>query len=233
MKLTAVPRIARMGFERLPAQELPRHQHAEAYATIVLGGAYEQFSYAGRLRLQAGDVLIQPTFDCHFDQMLSDRVDLIRLPWHLDQSSGGIYRNCAIELIECAARRDVRQASALLEEALVAHRCIPACVHDWPDVLAADLAANPRLRIRAWSEAMRLTREHVCRGFRATYGTGPTQFRSELSARAAWSRIISTTESMSRIAANLGFADQAHMSRAVKTLTGRAPSQWRNQFFDA
>jgi len=30
------------------------------------------------------------------------------------------------------------------------------------------------------------------------------------------------------IAANFGFADQAHMTRGVKTVTGRCPSAWRS-----
>ena len=68
-------RLARLGIERLaPGYALPRHQHGEAYATVLLRGAFEQASYAGRMRVEAGQVLIQPTLDAHADRMLSAAV---------------------------------------------------------------------------------------------------------------------------------------------------------------
>lgn len=220
-----------MGFERLRAQGVPRHQHAEAYATILLSGAYEQFSYAGRLRAEPGDILVQPTLDCHFNRILSEEVVLIRLPWRFDNSVGGVYRDCHTDMIARAAERDLREASAMLQRELANLRVIPVCMHDWTDMLAADLAIDPTLRIGEWADRKGITREHVWRGFRTAYAVGPTQFRSELNARAAWSRISCSSESMSRIAANLGFADQAHMSRAVKALTGLTPVQLRSRRF--
>jgi hypothetical protein len=45
-------------------------------------------------------------------------------------------------------------------------------------------------------------------------------------ARAAWLQITGSSDPLSRIAANLGFADQAHMTRAVKALTGAPPTRW-------
>ena len=65
-------RMARRGIERLaPGYAPPRHQHYEAYATVLLRGRFEQSGYAGRMRVAAGDVLVQPTLDCHADRMLS------------------------------------------------------------------------------------------------------------------------------------------------------------------
>jgi hypothetical protein len=53
-------RDARFGLDHLSfVSNPPRHQHLHAYATVVIAGAFEQYSYAGRLKLQAGDVLIK------------------------------------------------------------------------------------------------------------------------------------------------------------------------------
>ena len=38
---------------------------------------------------------------------------------------------------------------------------------------------------------------------------------------------VDSIEEARAVAAETGYADQAHMSRAVKTLTGRSPGQWR------
>jgi hypothetical protein len=53
---------------------------------------YEQLAYAGRLRLECGDVLLQPTFDCHADRMLSQGLVILRLPWRRECGFGGVYR---------------------------------------------------------------------------------------------------------------------------------------------
>jgi AraC-like DNA-binding protein len=98
---------------------------------------------------------------------------------------------------------------------------------DWSDRLAADLVARPRLRIDAWAEAEGLSREHVARRFGATFGVSPTQFRTELIARKAWFRIVGASEPLSLIAAEAGYADQAHMTRAVRAFTGAPPARWR------
>ena len=228
MSLPPPRRTIRAGFERLPPdQDLPRHQHADAYATIVLDGAYEQIAFAGRLQLEAGDVLIQPTLDCHADRMLSRGLTLIRLPWRREPNLGGLYRGCRIDSIRRAAERDVAEATALLEEDLGLRTRAPVAIEHWADRLAADLSSNPNLRITAWADAMRLSRERVSRGFASVYGIAPTQFRSELRARAAWFEITGGFDSLSKIALDHGFSDQAHMTRAVKALTQATPMQWR------
>jgi len=88
-------RVIRAGVERLPAQyDVPRHQHRHAYVTVVFSGAYRQAAYAGRLSIAAGDIVLQPTFDCHADQMLSPGVELLRLPWGREAGLGGVLDGC-------------------------------------------------------------------------------------------------------------------------------------------
>src|SRR5579859_6194449 len=72
--------------EWLPAgHDGSRHQHLEAYASIVLEGRYEQAGYSGRWTVGGGDVLLQPTLDCHADRMLSRGVWVQRPPWRLEE----------------------------------------------------------------------------------------------------------------------------------------------------
>jgi AraC-like DNA-binding protein len=221
-------RKIRFGLDHLASvQDLPRHQHLHAYATIVLAGAFEQYSYAGHLKLQAGDVLINPTFDCHSNRMLSRGITLIRLPWRHDATFGGVYRNVPIDTIERVAAHGAAEAMGLLEEQLVGRAYTSFPLRDWPEKLAIDLGRNPRLRISQWAESQGVTREYAWRCFFRTFGVAPTQFRSELNARAAVLAIAGSTDPLSKIAADSGFADQSHMTRAIKTLTGASPAQWR------
>jgi len=207
---------------------MPRHQHVHAYASIVLHGEFEQFSYAGRLTLQAGDVLINPTLDCHSNRMRSPGVTLIRLPWQYDGTFGGVCRDLSIDIIERVASHDSAEAAGLLREQLAGKSYTPFPLQDWPDKLAMDLGTNPRMRICDWAKMQGLTREYAWRSFQRTFGVAPGQFRSEMNSRAALLAIVRSNEPLSKVAADCGFADQSHMSRAIKSLTGISPAQCRS-----
>jgi len=229
MKSDIHRRIVSFGREHMAFnKEMPRHRHAHAYATLVLAGEFEQFSYAGRLKLEAGDVLINPTFDCHSNRMRSrGGITLIRLPWRHDGTFGGVYRNLSIDAVERVADRDSAQATGLLEEQIAGkvHTHFP--LQDVPDKLAIDLGANPRLRIAQWAANHGVTREYAWRCFYRTFGVAPAQFRSEINSRAALLAIASSNEPLSKVAADCGFSDQSHMTRAIKALVGIPPARCR------
>jgi AraC-like DNA-binding protein len=221
-------RRVRSGVEKLPYQaEMPRHQHVESYVTLVLAGAYEQMAYGGRLRLEAGALVVQPSFDCHSDRMLSNGLELLRLPWRLDISAGGVYHGCDLDLIRRIAEKDVAEAAGLLAEQVAQRQPVDPDRRRWIDRLAADLAADPTRSIGDWARGAGLSRETVARGFQAAYGASPARFRFEIRARRAWAACLSATGELATTAQELGFADQPHMTRAVKWLTGRTPAAWR------
>ena len=223
-------RSVRFGPERMAYnKEMPRHRHMRAYATLVLAGEFEQFSYAGRLQLQAGDVLINPTLDYHSNRMRSrGGVTLVRLPWRHEDTFGGVYRNLSTDTIETVAGYDSAQAAGLLEEQLggKVHSTTP--LRDLTDMLAIDLGANPRLRIAQWAANHGVTREYAWRSFYRTFGVSPVQFRLEVNTRAALMAIVRSNEPLAKIAADCGFSDQSHMTRAIKAFIGIPPALCRS-----
>jgi len=217
------------GIETLPSRfSLPRHRHLRAYATVVLAGAFEESGYNGRIHATAGDVLIHPALDCHGNQMVSAGVKLIRLDWADENGIGGLYHLDDADELARAAETDVVEAAHLLKRALC-EKGLPAHgqKNDWPDALLADLADNVSTEIGVWAEINGLARETVSRGFAAAYGIAPSALRAELRARSAWLRITRGSEGLARIAADTGFADQAHMTRWIHRLTGAPPAAWR------
>lgn len=223
-------RRIKSGVEKLPRIDaIPRHQHVESYVTLVLGGAYEQMAYGGRLALEEGALVVQPSFDCHSDRMKSNGLVLLRLPWKLDPSLGGVYRGCDLDLVRRAAEKDVIEAVGLLSEQLAERRPEAPDRRHWTDLLAADLAHDAALSLSGWAERAGLARETVARGFKAAYGVGPARFRFEIRARHAWTACLTGAAELASIAQDLGFSDQPHMTRAVKWLTGRTPAGWRGK----
>jgi AraC-like DNA-binding protein len=224
-------RHIRPGIETLPCNfSLPRHRHLRAYATVVLAGTFEESGYNGRIRATPGDVLIHPALDCHGNQMVSAGVKLIRLNWLDTSGIGGLYHLNEVDEVARTAEKDVIEATHLLEDPL-REKCMPSPGqrNDWPDRLLADLANNISTKIGGWAEVNGLARETVSRGFATAYGIAPSILRAELRARSAWLRIMRGPESLCRIAAETGFADQAHMTRWIHRITGAPPAVWRQR----
>lgn len=221
-------RRIRFAIESIPAgAHVPRHRHLDAYATLILDGAYEQASYAGRLRVAAGDVLVQPTLDCHANRMLSRGVRILRLPWPRDAGFGGVFRIADADTIVKAAIEDIATASALLVSAVRGLAPRARFVDGIGDLLAADLAGDPSLAVGEWAERAGVARESATRGFTRLFGVPPARFGAELRARNAWLQTTASRDRLCEIAADAGFCDQAHMTRAIKRLTGDTPAQWR------
>jgi AraC-like DNA-binding protein len=211
---------------------LPRHRHFRAYATVVLKGSFEESGYAGRIHATAGDMLLHPTLDCHANRTVSAGVKLIRLPWPDRTGTGGLYRFHEMDTLARVAEKDVRDAALLLESALDRYwPSSPGKKNDWPDLLATALIRNPSMRIAHWAEDNGLAVETVSRGFASAYGIAPSVYRAESRARVAWFRVVRGSEALSAIAAETGFADQAHMSRWIRRITGASPAVWRKDNF--
>jgi AraC-like DNA-binding protein len=222
------------GIETMPCSfSLPRHRHLGAYVTVVLAGRLEESGYAGRIHATAGDVLVHPTLDCHVNQMVSAGVKLIRLEWTDSAETGGIYRVDEVDELARLAEKDVRAATLFLESILRRNRLRSAAQkNDWPDLLLTKLLGNASASIGTWAEQNGLARETVSRGFNSAYGVTPSVLRAELRARTAWFRITAGRDRLCSIAAETGFADQAHMTRWVQRITGAPPAVWRRNFLE-
>lgn len=217
------------GIETLSCSfSLPRHRHLRAYATVVLEGRFEESGYIGRIVTTAGDVLIHPALDCHGNRAVAAGVTLIRLPWPDASGIGGLYHLDNVDEIARAAEHDVTEATHHLQCALRSHGAAAAGRrNDWPDLLLQDLSGDASTPLRLWAEAKGLAPETISRGFAAAYGVTPSIVRAELRTRAAWLRITRGTDPLSMIAADTGFADQAHMTRWIHRMTGVPPAAWR------
>lgn len=208
-----------------PGHTVPRHRHLHPYAIVLVDGVFDQVSYAGRIRVRAGDVLIQPTLDAHANRMPGGRgARIVRLPWRDVDDLGGAYPLGDVDAVVRAAERDPREAAWLARAQLRAAR--PAA-DDLPDQLAASLARDGVASLAGWAASRGVARETLARAFSQAFGVPARQFRAELRARAAWLAIVRTPDSLAAIAAAAGFADQAHMTRGVRALTGASPAAWR------
>lgn len=225
--LLAAPafRAVAFGTETLPRERAvrPRHRHGAGYATVVLAGSFIEAGFAGQLTVRPGEVLLHGALDCHADQPLSARIEILRLPW-VNQSLEGRFQVADPDALARLAECDPQAAAVALAAMLSA--APPRELH-WTDVLAGLLAGGTGLSLAQLAASWGLRPAELSRGFGCAFGVSPKRFRLEARTRRAWLSVIGSTGNLTRIAQDHGFADQAHMSRSVRAFTGAAPNIWR------
>jgi len=212
--------------QRISASSFAHHRHDDAYAAVVLAGAYEEAGDHGRFQVAAGDVLLHDRFEAHLDRFSASGAVVLNLRLPAGSSfAPGVAKIVDPDLIELTAQKDQTSALELLLRTIQAKATTYA---DWPDELAATLIDNPSLRLYRWAEDKALKPWTLSRGFAQVFGVAPEVFRARARARQAWRLIRTTHWPLTQIAYHLGFADQSHMARSVKQLTGLSPKRWRD-----
>jgi AraC-like DNA-binding protein len=159
-----------------------------------------------RLRPGAAAVLGPPA------SALSNRDTPLGDLWGADPLSGRIAELASVEAKLAAA------------EAMLATRLAEAGPPDRGIVAATRwLARHPTGRIEDLASLLDTGPRQLRRRFAAAVGYGPKTFQRVLRLQCALALAARSAESLAALAADAGYADQAHMSREVQALTGQTP----------
>ncbi|MDH0863369.1 AraC family transcriptional regulator [Mitsuaria sp. GD03876] len=203
-------------------ERMTRHRHRHGYVALVLAGGYVEAGDRGRLRVEAGQAVFHAEHESHQNEFFRVGAQVLNLPvpaGDLGQLLGHVADPDAIARL---AERDPLEAAELLRQTF---RPSTARLDDWPDLLAAALASDPALNLTEWADAMGIAPPSISRGFRRAYGTSPKRYRLELRAMQALRQMRGWQGSLATLAAETGFADQAHLTRALVALTGLTPKR--------
>jgi AraC-like DNA-binding protein len=99
--------------------------------------------------------------------------------------------------------------------------------HKIVDTVREALALDPRIRVVQLARQAAVSPHHLSRIFAAETGQTISAYRNCLRARIALERVAAGERSLARIAADLGFADHAHLTRVVRRQAGAPPSNLR------
>jgi AraC-like DNA-binding protein len=89
------------------------------------------------------------------------------------------------------------------------------------------LAADPQRSLPQVAQQLAVSPHHLSRIFSSATGTTISRHRMRLRVRAAMERLADGERDLARLAAELGFADQSHLCRTLKSETRRTPSALR------
>ena len=200
------------------------HNHSSAYAAVVMDGRYMEAGDGGRLHAEAGDVVIHGSFMGHRNCIGSSGARVINIP--LDP--------VAALRLDSGRLRDPDEALREISETGDFERCHVKHVEapmryltEEPDLLATAIEGHGDLSLAAWARRRGFSERTLTRQFKSTYGITPAQFRWRARALCAWRAVVQRATPLSMLAHDLGFSDQAHMSRSVVQLTGLPPGRWR------
>jgi len=205
------------------AAPMPRHRHEEPYMAIVVAGGYLEAGDTGRFEARPGDVILHGAFEAHLDAFHAKGATVLNLPLG-PASQSGAGRIDDVDAIIRLAERDPTKASVRAQSEL---RFDKPMLSDWPDQLADALRDDPDLAIADWAHDMGLAAASVSRGFAKAYGVSPKRFRLEARALHAVRALAGWEGTLAALAAEHGFADQAHLARSAVALTGIPPSRLR------
>ncbi len=205
------------------ARFVGRHHHLAPYAAVVLRGAYVEAGDRGRFRVSAGDVLLHGPFEAHQDAFGDGGADILNLPL-AEAPAFACGRIADPDALTRLAERDRMAAADRLAASIVP---VASAFDDWPDQLAAALRRGEVASLREWASTHRLSPSSVSRGFRLAYGVSPQRYRLEQRARIAADAAGRGADSLARVAAAAGFADQPHMTRAIRRCFACTPALLR------
>jgi len=115
---------------------------------------------------------------------------------------------------------DPRRVDAGRPATLRARRNVADAAHE-------ALAADPDRSLPDVAADLGVSAHHLSRIFRAAAGHTLSRHRMRLRVRAALERLAGGERSLARLAADLGFADQSHLCRVIRSETGHTPSALR------
>jgi AraC family transcriptional regulator len=90
-----------------------------------------------------------------------------------------------------------------------------------------DRRITSRVLVADLSALVKRSEAHFSRSFRRTFGQSPHAFVVRRRVDFAAQYMLQTDASLSEIALRCGFADQAHLCKHFRKLTGETPAAWR------
>jgi len=237
-----------------PGAVLNRHSHSHPYFCILLHGGYRETYRRGVRECLPATALLHPPAEEHEDRFLGAGGRIFRFEIVDDQSN--LYRACEAfdrpELrsgtVRCVAARLYREScnpdcfSALAAEALALEIIGEAIREETPrdesgmprwlinatDMLHEELPDN--LTVANIAHVVGVHPVHLSRVFRRRYGCSVGEYTRKWRVEVASRQLATTTSPVAEVAAIAGFADQSHLCRTFKTVSGLTPSEFRAIF---
>lgn len=215
---------------------IPWHAHRDPYATVVVNGAYREETTAGARHCRALDIVVHAGEERHADSFVHGATCLNVHGMAFERSallSRPVSGSVAAKLVEEFRHPD--SLSSLAVEGLMLEMFVSAGRSEGEPIAPPWLVGVRRIVNMRFHEPLTLTElaenagvhpAHVARAFRQHYGTTVGATLRELRVAYAKQRLASAAP-LRDIALDAGFADQSHLTRTFRRMTGVTPAAFR------
>jgi AraC-like DNA-binding protein len=203
-----------------PLEQMDIHRHAEAYASLVLDGSYDEISSDGRFYCVPGVLTIHPQWHQHADIFGDSGATVLNLPAPGADCFCSFKVVDASSILQLAHQCPVEAACAVSEEAAAVEPLAPA---DWLVKLTALLSSDGQTDISCLAARCGVSAEHAIRACKRWFGISPAALRREKRLQVAIS-LLKSGAAPAEVAFATGFSDQPHLTRLLKRATGLTPA---------
>jgi AraC family transcriptional regulator len=216
---------------------IPWHVHGDSYATVVVSGTYREETAAGARDCRTRDVVVHTGGERHANRFVHGNATCLNI-------HGTAFDRSALrsrpDIGDLAARlvgefRHTDALSPMAVEALMLELFVAAARHAEPTRVPSWLVDIRRILADRFHEPLTLGDlagaagvhpGHVARAFRQHYGTTVGGALRDLRVAYAKQRLESAAP-LREIALDAGFADQSHLTRTFRRVTGVTPAAFR------
>jgi AraC family transcriptional regulator len=224
----------------MAGHRLPFHEHAGAYACVVLSGSFLERGAIGEAECRAGDIIVHPSGERHADDFGGGGALCLNLQL-AEREAQPAARRADISILRAADELAAEIAKGESGDRLVADSLIAElgdlsglalkrgvtddCVARVLEALNDGPDADWTLENLAEIAGRHPT--HLARAFRSRLGVsvGVYRRRRRLTRLALDLRLSNV--SLATLALQHGYADQAHMTREFRAFAGLSPARWR------
>lgn len=214
-------------FHYPPGLRQAAHNHHAPHASIVMAGSLLEESGGVERMLAHGMMALRADGARHSVRIgpagaLVLSFDLAEPPttprWGITLVATGDIGAAALGSFTALQRHDGMAMPAL--PAALAHRTKSESPADWLRQVANHLIARPQTRIATLARAHAIHRVHLARLFKQHYGLPPSVFRRRAMTTHALAAVLVRKQDLAGAAAEAGFVDQSHMTRATGEACG-------------
>lgn len=217
-----------------PDEECRPHRHDRAQISLVLAGDYVEDSDQGHTRVDGPGLSCKPGRFEHQNRFGGAGALILSLNLDAKRAPDRYFVGRGPEDLAGPALQRIAQGRAAVvactEDAAVGPPTMAASPEPWLTAARDRLRGEPGLTVGALAQSLGLHPVRFARLFREAWGESPTAARQNRRAAQAVDRLIRTRTPLAEVAAEEGFADQAHLSRVINRTTGWSPGRLRRLF---
>jgi len=232
--LEASPRHRLVLSHYAPDEECQPHRHDRAQISLLLAGGYVEESDEGCARVDGPSLSRKPGGFEHQNRFGEAGALILSLNKDGTAAPDRYFVTRGPEgLVGHALRRianDGAAISALAGDVAAGLSPVAAPPSPWMAAARDRLLADSGLNVGVLARSLGLHPVRFARLFREAFAWSPTEARQNRRAAQAVDRLIRTRTPLAEIAAEEGFADQAHLSRVINRTTGWSPGRLRRLF---